>query len=373
MSKDRILIVIPSLTLGGAEKQAFEYAKALKRLGKEPFILGLGREGELKALLEKEEIFFGSYSFSDFFNANKFKQLYFLLRFVFFIRTLKVDKAITFTYWPNVIFKLIHKFCGIKKMYWNQRSVDDTISPVFWERLGNKFKVDYLANSKASAVSILKRHQLKEGDIKIIYNVMEMSEKVTFDKNENEIHLVMVANFFQEKDHFTVLKAFKQLSNIELKKEIFLHFVGAAPGGSKRLLEVKAMAFDLGLCNQVIFHGVVNNTKQFLKKMDIGILSTFSEGFSNAIMEYMDAGLPIVATNILANLEAVTEENRDYLFQIENVDSLAELITIFLKDHNLRNKVGERNKELALREFTPSKLDKALSICFNKKCIKDDE
>ena len=360
MSKDRILIVIPSLTLGGAEKQAFEYAKALKRLGKEPFILGLGRERELKALLEKEEIFFGTYSFSDFFNANKFKQLYFLLRFVFFIRTLKVDKAITFTYWPNVIFKLIHKFCGIKKMYWNQRSVDDTISPVFWERLGNKFKVDYLANSKASAVSILKRHQLKEGDINIIYNVMDMSEKVTFDKNENEIHLVMVANFFQEKDHFTVLKAFNQLSNIELKKEIYLHFVGAAPGGSKRLLEVKAMAFDLGLCNQVIFHGVVNDTKQFLKKMDIGILSTFSEGFSNAIMEYMDAGLPVVASAIGPNLEALTDLNKAFLFEVEHVDVLANKLEQFILDENLRRDIGMKNREIAQNSFHVRNLDLAL-------------
>ena len=358
--EDKILIIIPSLTLGGAEKQALEYAKSLKRLGLTPIVLGIGREGEMLPKLKELEIDYENYSFADFFNSNKFKQLLFLLKFTFFVRSLKCKKGISFTYWPNVIFKLIARFVGIKAMYWNQRSVDDTISPVFWERLGNKFKVDYLANSKASAASILNRHQLKEGDIKIIYNVMDLSEKVTFDKKENGIHLVMVANFFHEKDHFTVLKAFKQLSNIGLKAKIILHFVGAAPGGSKRLLEVKAMAFDLGLCNDVIFHGVVNDTKQFLKKMDIGVLSTYSEGFSNAIMEYMDVGLPVVASAIGPNLEALTDVNQEFLFEVENVDELADKLELFILNENLRREIGGGNLEIAQKSFHIRNLDLAL-------------
>ena len=135
MLNKKVLIIIPSLTLGGAEKQALEYAKSLKRIGLNPLILGIGREGEMVPQLKELGIEYKTYSFTDFFSSNKFKQLFFLLKFIFFVRSLKCKSAISFTYWPNVIFKLIYTFCGIKAMYWNQRSVDDKLQAVFWERL----------------------------------------------------------------------------------------------------------------------------------------------------------------------------------------------------------------------------------------------
>ena len=134
MLNKKVLIIIPSLTLGGAEKQALEYAKSLKRIGLSPLMLGIGREGEMVPKLKEFEIDYKTYSFADFFSSSKFKQLLFLLKFTFFVRSLKCNTGISFTYWPNVIFKLIYTFCGIKKMFWNQRSVDDKIFPVFWEK-----------------------------------------------------------------------------------------------------------------------------------------------------------------------------------------------------------------------------------------------
>ena len=129
-----------------------------------------------------------------------------------------------------------------------------------------------------------------------------------------------------------MLKAFRKLVNQHSGLDLKLHLVGKAPGGSKRLLEVKSLAFDLRLCENVVFHGVLSDVKAMLQQMDIGVLSTYSEGFSNAIMEYMDAGLPVVASAIAPNLEALTDVNQEFLFEVENVDELADKLELFILD-----------------------------------------
>ena len=364
--EDNILIIIPSLTLGGAEKQALEYTKSLKRLGYSPIILGLGKEGGMINKLKDLEIEYKTYSFKGFFKAKKIKQLFFLLKFIFFVRSLNCKTGISFTYWPNVIFKLIYPFCGIKKIYWNQRSVDSISQPIFWERLSKNIKVNYIANSLASARSIAKKHSVSKNDIHVIYNVMDLSPSTIINQEKNTIDIIMVANFFEEKDHFTLIYAFQKLvsqhSNLDLK----LHLVGTVPGGSDRLIDAKALAFDLGLSDRVIFHGLVIDMKMILTQMDIGVLSTFSEGFSNAIMEYMEAGLPVVASAIESNLEALTDLNKEFLFEVENVNELVNKLELFILDENLRKEVGMKNSEIAQNSFHIHNLDISL-----KQLLKD--
>jgi glycosyltransferase involved in cell wall biosynthesis len=358
--ENKILIIIPSLTLGGAEKQALEYAKSLKRLGYRPIILGLGKEGGMINKLKELEMEYKTYSFKGFFKAKKIKQLFFLLKFIFFVRSLNCKTGISFTYWPNVIFKLIHPFCGIKKMYWNQRSVDSISQPIFWERLSKNIKVNYIANSFASAGCIAKKHSVSKNDIQVIFNVMDLSSSTIINQEKNKIDIIMVANFFEEKDHFTLIKAFKKVVIQNVSLDLKLHLVGTAPGGSERYIEAKAKAFDLGLSEWVIFHGAVMDVKMILKQMDIGVLSTYSEGFSNAIMEYMDAGLPVVASAIGSNLEALTDLNKEFLFEVENVNELANKLELFILDENLRREKGIKNREIAQNSFHIHKLDEAL-------------
>ena len=242
-------------------------------------------------------------------------------------------------------------------MYWNQRSVDSKLQPVFWERISKNIKVNYIANSSASAGSIAKRHAVEQDAIQVIYNVMDLSSSKVLKQEKNTIDIIMVANFFEEKDHFTLLKAFEKVLKLHPEQVLKLNLVGTAPGGSKRLLEVKAMAFDLGLCKKVVFHGVVSAVKSMLQQMDIGVLSTYSEGFSNAIMEYMDAGLPVVASAIGPNLEALTELNKAFLFEVEHVDELASKLEILILDENLRREIGAKNRAIAHKSFHVSNLD----------------
>jgi glycosyltransferase involved in cell wall biosynthesis len=73
---------------------------------------------------------------------------------------------------------------------------------------------------------------------------------------------------------------------------------------------LQALIQDLDLSDHFRFDGGVANLRQHLAGADIFVLPSRSEGFSNAIVEAMAASLPVVATDVGGNAEAVKRWNQ---------------------------------------------------------------
>jgi glycosyltransferase involved in cell wall biosynthesis len=73
--------------------------------------------------------------------------------------------------------------------------------------------------------------------------------------------------------------------------------------------ELEQLASELGIPDRVHFMGTQANVSDYLHFLDIGVLCSDKEGLSNAIMEYMACGLPVVATATGGNCELVNESN----------------------------------------------------------------
>jgi glycosyltransferase involved in cell wall biosynthesis len=67
--------------------------------------------------------------------------------------------------------------------------------------------------------------------------------------------------------------------------------------------ELRALTQSLGIADRIIFTGGRSDTADVLAALDICVLSTLNEGFSNAIIESMAARKPVVATNVGGNPE----------------------------------------------------------------------
>jgi glycosyltransferase involved in cell wall biosynthesis len=179
--------------------------------------------------------------------------------------------------------------------------------------------------------------------VHIVPNALEFPTLLQHTKLRDTTQLLMTANFFPEKDHSTVLRALAVYRQQPDAQPVHLHLIGAAPGRSPQFSETKALAFDLGLCGSVTFHGTVKDMHPHLSGADIGILSTRSEGMSNAILEYMAYGLPVIATDITANREALGPANAEWLFPIGDAAGLCQLIAM-LAAHPDRDSIGQANK-----------------------------
>jgi glycosyltransferase involved in cell wall biosynthesis len=116
--------------------------------------------------------------------------------------------------------------------------------------------------------------------------------------------------------------------------------------------ELQALVRDLSLSDNFHFVGGITNSSEHLASADIFVLPSRSEGFSNAIIEAMAASLPVVATNVGGNAEAVMEGTNGILVPSEDVDALSLAITRLLCDPSQAKAMGLAGRGLVVEKFT---------------------
>jgi glycosyltransferase involved in cell wall biosynthesis len=116
--------------------------------------------------------------------------------------------------------------------------------------------------------------------------------------------------------------------------------------------ELQKLVRDLGLSNHLHFAGGITNLQEYLSEADIFVLPSRSEGFSNAIVEAMAASLPVVATDVGGNAEAVQDGASGLIVPSEDPQALAVAITRLLSDPSMARQMGAAGKKLAAEKFT---------------------
>jgi glycosyltransferase involved in cell wall biosynthesis len=116
--------------------------------------------------------------------------------------------------------------------------------------------------------------------------------------------------------------------------------------------ELEGMVRSLGLAGRFTFLGPVADTQAHLAAADIFVLPSRSEGFSNAILEAMAAGLPVVATDVGGNAEAVQNGESGTIVPPENVDALTDAIAAILSAPERARSFGRAGKDIVQRRFS---------------------
>jgi len=213
-----------------------------------------------------------------------------------------------------------------------------------------------VANSKAG----LNANKLKRGFV--LYNGIEKkfeeklldNEKKTllnsvFENYKNETVIISVANLVPYKDYFTI---FKSLKNLKIKGVSF-RYIAIGEGVMRNQLEMEIN--DLELVNEVKLIGRTNKVEQYLQSADLFIHSSKGEGCSNAILEAMAAGLPVIATNTGGSSEITGNENGQ-LFDYQNTLQLTKALEDLLDNKEMLNKIGVRSTEIIKERFTTEKM-----------------
>jgi glycosyltransferase involved in cell wall biosynthesis len=347
----KILICIPSYTHGGAEIHSLYTARALKeKEGAQVFFLAFGRVDTFQSKLISEGFETLHFPLSNFLNLPVYKKITTVLQLTVKLRKFKFQSVFAGTEQCNLLMGLVWRFIGAKCFFWHQWGIDNRTSIGFWEKRVIKLKPTYIANSIACRQNIAKRHQIDVSNIKVIHNTFnEKLLHVNAFNQTDDLKVVMVANFFEEKDHVTVIESIRLYVNKHPESNIKFYFVGRS-NGSSLMYEAKALAFDLNLYNYIEFVGLVDDVAHFLTKMDVGLLSTKSEGLSNSLLEYMAVGLPVIATDISQNREALSSENM--FFEIGNKQQLVELLEHCYEDRALLKSIGALNKAFVEQHFS---------------------
>jgi L-malate glycosyltransferase len=88
---------------------------------------------------------------------------------------------------------------------------------------------------------------------------------------------------------------------------------------------------------------------------DIKVLASNMEGLSQALLEAMALGVPVIATNASGNPDLIRDSENGLLFEEHNSRQLAEKIEMLLDNQALRQKLAENGRRTALEEFSIEK------------------
>jgi glycosyltransferase involved in cell wall biosynthesis len=122
-------------------------------------------------------------------------------------------------------------------------------------------------------------------------------------------------------------------------------FVFAGDGPLWKILEKKA--FELDISKNVYFLGWKKNIRSVMSMYDIFVLPSLNEGMGRVLIEAMNLGKPIVASNIGGILDLISHGKNGYLVSAKNPVQLANSIKTLIENKEIRHKMGEEGKKKA--------------------------
>jgi glycosyltransferase involved in cell wall biosynthesis len=208
-----------------------------------------------------------------------------------------------------------------------------------------------MANSQAG----LRVNKLKKGII--LYNgVNERFNKENYNHKNMSYYkkdyplLISVMNMTSYKDYFTIFKA------LELLKQEGINFTYYIIGDGPLRLYYESYLSNSIIKNNVLLLGNIRSPEEYLGQADIFIHSSKGEGVSNAILEAMYMGLPIITTDTGGTLEIL--DNNAITFSYQDYQALYKAISTLINDEKLRKEMGEKSYSIVKERFTIKRMIK---------------
>lgn len=188
--------------------------------------------------------------------------------------------------------------------------------------------------------------------VQTIYNGLNLSDWNTVSrpaKAPGELLVTTIGNIRRVKGHDVFIKA--AASIVPRFPKVSFSIAGEVLEPDY-FAELQTLIRDLNLSNRFDFVGGITNLREHLSMADIFVLPSRSEGFSNAIVEAMAAALPVVATNVGGNAEAVKDGVSGFVVPSDDPAALSAAIIRLLSDPSLAKAMGEAGKDLVAQNFT---------------------
>ena len=255
--------------------------------------------------------------------------------------------------------------------------LNDTMAPKLIARFLS-WLVRHLSNKVVvAAAAVAQYYYLRSYPYVVIYAPVDVSQYEFIDlaatKSRNSCPKVaLMANWNRLKgiDQFVsaVALAVKEYGPIEL------HFAGARLSNQKEYADrVDQLIDTLKLRSFVHEHGFVSSIPDFLKDIDLLVLSSISEACPIVVLEGMAAGIPVVATDV-GGVREMLAPNSDspagIVVPVNNGEEMASAIVTLLKDREKSISFGKNGRKLAKQVFDLS-VCANLHLCLYRKMVMD--
>lgn len=366
----RILLVIPTLELGGAERQAIRLARFLKDHDHHVEVWGFNSPDGLGAefcdslgVTHKCIHFYGG--------LGRFRFPFRVIKYIRLFRKFKPDVIYSYCDGPNVLCGLIWKYSGAKLHIWGQRS-----QKIFHE---NKRHLNWALNNSSHFISNsqpgkLMLQKLLKGRKNIcielinngvdIENAKETSStwKKRLGINNETKTALMISNLMhlQGKDHITLIKAWRKVVNYN---NAILILAGRLEESTQSII---SKALKLDVLPNIIILGKVNDISGLLQSIDLVVHSSKNEGSPNAVLEGMASKKPIVATNIEGINEILPMKQKSFLSEIDDEVVMGDNIIEIFKNDELSENLGNMNYKHVKKNYSVNEMGRKTMLFIEK-------
>ena len=220
--------------------------------------------------------------------------------------------------------------------------------------------VEYLDKNVDGFISISKAVKnywvekgLTERKVDVIYNGVDEDRISTADhttwEKDDILRLVIVGGVIPNKGQWQAIKAICALPD-RIRKTIRLDVIGGITETYKNKLS--APLRKAGIASQVQFLGACSDVYDRLKNYHIGLMCSKAEGFGRVTVEYMHAGLAVIASDCGANPELIQNNVTGILYDRNRTESLTQAILGLVKDRKKMVEIARRGQAQAKERYT---------------------
>jgi glycosyltransferase involved in cell wall biosynthesis len=277
------------------------------------------------------------------------------------LRRGRFDIVQTFHQTSDTFAAIVAKLCGVKRLVSSKRDTGDLRRPihVFLNRRLRCLFDRIIVVADAVAEAVVAADRLDRSRIVRIYNGVDAAafappgaleahtarKRLGFD--DSDFVIGMVAAFRPEKDYGTFFDgAAKAMAAIPSLKVLA---IGGGP-----LLEHYRGLYDVErFRGRIVFTGAVDDVVQYLRAMDVGcLIPGRNEGFSNAVLEKMAVGLPMIVTDVGGNAEAVGDGENGFVIPPANAEAFCTALVRLHADRRARLDMGAQSRRLVEERYS---------------------
>ncbi len=178
-------------------------------------------------------------------------------------------------------------------------------------------------------------------------------------EGEREKKIVTVGRMDANKNQEMMIRAFAKLADKYPEYTFTIYGDGQLREYLQKLIQ------EFGLEERIFMPGIIPDVAGQIERASLFLLTSYSEGVSNALIEAMALGLPVIATDVPSGgtRELITHKENGYIIPTGKEEALVEAMDILLSDTLLAKKLGENASKLQ-EKLAPERVNKMWQTYF---------
>jgi glycosyltransferase involved in cell wall biosynthesis len=340
-----VLMMTRSLGLGGTERQLAEIAKALDRSEFEPHVGCFEAEGFRADELRAAGVPVIRFPIRSFLRPTVFSGAMALGRYV---QDQRIQIVHTFDVPLNLFGVPAARFYRAPHVISSQRALR-ALTPGLRRRLlrlTDQMADAIVVNSEAVRRDLVETDHVPPRLIHLCYNGIDADEfHPGTHRNQAPLIISVICALRVEKGIETLIEAFARLGP---RPDVRLRIIGKGPA----LPALEGLAAQLQLGDRCVFAPATNSVADALREIDIFVLPSLSESFSNSLMEAMACRCCVVASRVGGNTELIADGESGLLFPAGDSSALAACLERLVGNGDLRCRLATAGHCLIREHFT---------------------